>query len=99
MEEVAEFLGVKWQNSLLKPTVNGMPAHANSMYKDQQVTGMVRKATKEKWRSVLTKAELRSAIGTLPDAKRMGYEWQKTLTDSVLLMVDKGRTKVKNLWR
>lgn len=97
MEEVAEFLGIEWQNSLLKPTVNGMPAHANSMYKDRQVTGVVRKATKEKWRSVLTKVEQRAAFGTLQDAKRVGYELQKTLSDSVLLIVDKGRAKMRNV--
>ncbi len=95
MADIADYIGVKWENCLLKPTVNGVPAHANSMYKDRQIKGMVRKATTDKWRTVLTKAEQRAAVGTLKNAKEMGYYWQKTLADSVLLTIDKGWKKVR----
>lgn len=95
MAELAKYIGIEWKNSLLKPSVNGRPAHANSMYEDRRITGMVRRATKDKWKSVLTKAEQRAALGTLQEAKKMGYEWQNTLSDSVLLILDKGRAKVR----
>lgn len=95
LEEISEFFGIKWENSLLKPTVNGRPAHANSMYEDRRITGMVRRPTKDKWKSVLTKAEQRAALGTLPEAKKMGYEWQNTVSDSVLLMFEKGWATVR----
>jgi hypothetical protein len=95
MAEVASFLGIQWNECLLKPTVNGMPAHANSMYKDRQGTGMIRKSTKDKWRTVLTGSEQRSALGTLHSAKKVGYDWKTKTVDSVLLLLDRGWTKVK----
>lgn len=95
MAEIARFLGIQWNASLLQPTVNDMPAHANSMYDDRQVTGTVRKSSKDKWRTVLTRAEQRIALGTLQGARKVGYDWKTTATDSVLLLLERGWTKVK----
>ncbi len=95
MAEVANYIGVKWENSLLKPTINGIPAHANSMYKDRQIKGMIRKATNDKWRSVLTNSEKRAVVGIAHDAKKVGYEWQNTMSDTILLTLEKGWAKAK----
>ncbi|MCI5221386.1 MAG: sulfotransferase [Candidatus Electrothrix sp. AR4] len=95
MAELADFLDIQWDESLLRPTVNGMPAHANSMYKDLQVTGVVRKSSKNKWKTVLTEAEQRMACGTLREAKMVGYDWDVSRKDSLLLLLDRARAKFK----
>lgn len=90
MHNVADFLEVNWTESLLLPTINHMPAHANSMYEDRCVTGRVRKSAGDKWQSVLTRAEQRAALGTLQSAQKVGYDWEKTIKDSVYLSIEKG---------
>lgn len=85
--EITRFLGIQWNASLLRPTVNGMLAHANSMYEDRQVTGTVRKSTKDKWRTVLTRTEQQVALGTIEGAKKVGYEWNITKVDFVSLLL------------
>jgi hypothetical protein len=49
MHQVAQFLHVKWQPSLLTPTVNGLPMRANSMFKDRQVTGVITEKSTKGW--------------------------------------------------
>ncbi|WLE95565.1 MAG: sulfotransferase [Candidatus Electrothrix communis] len=97
MRELAEFIGIEWYNALLKPTVNSVPAHANSMYEDRQSTGVVRKMTGKKYHSVLTKQEQRIALGTLQDAKKVGYLWEKTLSDSAMLVFSNGWNRMKKI--
>jgi hypothetical protein len=95
MMEVADFLEIQWDESLLHPTVNGVSANANSMYEEHQVTGTVRKATEDKWRTVLTGAEQRIALGTLQGAKNVGYDWKVTGTDFLLLWLEEVRTRIQ----
>ena len=95
MKDIARFIDIQWSESLLRPTVNALPAHANSMYKDRQVTGKVGKSTEEKWRTVLTGSEQQVALGTLQGARRVGYDWQTTFANSVLLLFYRGWIKVK----
>ena len=94
MAEIADYIGVGWEDSLLCPTVNALPAHANSMYKDRLVTGQVGRATKGKWKVVLTKSEQRAALATLPEAGKMGYAWSQTKVQVCLLILDKMWAKI-----
>jgi hypothetical protein len=53
MQDIASFLGVPYQNTLLQPTVNGLPARSNSMYEDRRVQGKIISAADERWRKGL----------------------------------------------
>jgi hypothetical protein len=94
MTEIADYIGIGWEDGLLHPSVNGLPAHANSMYEDRRITGMVRRSTRDKWRVVLTRSEQRAVLATLPDAQRFGYEWPQTMAQNFLLLLDKGWSKI-----
>jgi len=54
MRQVAEFLDIKWNTSMLTSTVNGLPMKANSMFKDRQVTGVINSKLTNDWRSELS---------------------------------------------
>ncbi len=94
-KEIASFLGVLWNDSLLHPTVNGRSAHANSMYKERQVTGVIRKSSRDKWRTVLTGVEQRIALNTRRKASRVGYDWNVSTRDALLLPFDRLWDKIK----
>lgn len=85
MRNIVDFSGICWDRKLLKPTINSIPATANSMYKDRQVTGVVRRAQKDKWRQVLSEAEQRVILRTLPDARKVGYNWNVGVINSIMM--------------
>lgn len=55
--DIASFLQIEWNETLLQPTVNSFPANANSMYKDRQAKGIVKKSKQNKWKKVLSAKE------------------------------------------
>lgn len=84
---------------MLGPTVNGLSAHANSMYKERQVTGAVRKSPQNKWRTVLTGPEQRMALNTRNSTGELGYSWEITTKDTLLLPLDMIWDKIKRTLR
>ena len=77
MKEIALFLNICWDDCLLIPTVNSQPAKANTMYKEHQVTGRVRRSVEGKWHGELNADEKRVVCSLLPEAKTLGYIWDK----------------------
>lgn len=75
MKKIADYLGVSWSETLLRPTVNSLPANANSMYADRKATGFIRYSSESKWRKVLTGKEQTLINRTLFDARKVGYHW------------------------
>ncbi|WP_339136375.1 MAG: sulfotransferase [Candidatus Electrothrix sp. GW3-4] len=99
MKRIGGFLGVGWHETMLGPTVNGLSAHANSMYKERQVTGAVRKSPQNKWRTVLTGPEQRMALNTRNSTGELGYSWEITTKDTLLLPLDMIWDKIKRTLR
>jgi len=99
MLKIAEFINIKWNESLLWPTVNSLPAYANSMYKDRQAKGIIKKTDQNKWKKVLTESEQRLALSTLTGAKKAGYEWNITMKDWIRIYIDKYRESLKNIFK
>jgi len=81
MREVGEFLEIRWDERLLKPTINGMAAQSNTMYDDRQVKGVVRPVTESKWRGVLDAREQNMISAIRWDARRVGYSWEQNWLD------------------
>lgn len=54
MQMVSSFIGINWSDTCLTPTVNGLPAKANTMYKDREVVGIIRPSVSDKWRQELS---------------------------------------------
>ena len=77
MTNIANFLGIKIDNNLLYPTVNGLPAKSNTMFKERQIQGKILATLSEKWRTELNTVEQKEVLALLyPVAKRLGYEWK-----------------------
>ena len=76
MQEIAGFLQIGWEDSLLCPTINNRLAKANSMYKDRQATGVVRRSQADKWRSELTVFEQGVVHQTRAQARKVGLNWE-----------------------
>jgi len=77
MKTIASFLGVKIENNLLYPTVNGLPAKSNTMFKDRQIQGKILATLSEKWRTELDPSEQKELYAILyPIAKQLGYDWK-----------------------
>lgn len=76
MRTVAEFLGIPYQASLLRPTQNGEPAHANSMFREDQATGQLLPGRRSRWAETLTAEEQDALLAYYyPVARQMGYTW------------------------
>ena len=78
MKGVTEFLDIAWNESLLKPTINKQPAQANTMYKERRVTGKVRQSGKGRWNDDLSIEEKKTILSILPEARKIGYDWEMT---------------------
>ncbi len=57
MKNIADFLNITFNDALLHPTVNGLPAMANSMDKDRLVYGRINTAMESNWRHKLNMFE------------------------------------------
>lgn len=88
LKKIQNFLGIAWTDSLLIPTVNGRNAQANTMYGDRKIIGRVRKATKDKWKSVLSGSEKRAILNTLKNAEKAGYSWNVTSSDRFIHFIE-----------
>lgn len=87
MKKIAAFLGVDWDDSLLVPTVNSQFAKANSMYKDREVTGVVRRSDSSKWRQELSLYERGVIYQTRSYANKVGYSWPMNLVANCYRML------------
>jgi len=77
MKTIASFLGIKIEKNLLYPTVNGLPAKSNTMFKERQIQGKIFANLSEKWRTELDLSEQQEIYAILyPIAKRLGYDWK-----------------------
>lgn len=81
MGEVGDFLKTRWNESFLRPTVNGMTAQSNTMYTDRQVRGAIRPISGSRWEHVLDPHERVLIRATQRDAARMGYRWKRGLLE------------------
>jgi len=94
MHDIASFLDISWNDCLLKPTVNSQPAKANTMYKERQVTGRVRRSAQDKWREELNDIEKRAVLSILPEAKKVGYTWRMSIRDYLSLLFFRLRNRI-----
>lgn len=78
MQGVAEFLGIRFCESLLTPTENGRPATSNSMYKESRVRGQVLDQSRNRrYLQDLTPGEIEDIITELEDVvPAFGYDWK-----------------------
>jgi hypothetical protein len=71
---LADFLGIEWDENLLRPTVNGAPQVSNSMYGDRRVAGEIVRDAPSRWRTELSPLERRLASAILgPTLRRLGH--------------------------
>lgn len=76
MTKIADFLDIAMEETLLTPTVNGLPAISNSMYKSRQISGQVSGNIQDKWKTELSAYEQQviSAVAYRPAAQQFHYE-------------------------
>ena len=75
MRRVASFAGIEWSDSLLTPTVGGVPATSNSAWSARKVTGEIEGRRLDLWREELGDHDARLvAAATRIAARRHGYE-------------------------
>jgi hypothetical protein len=71
--QLADFLGIDWDESLLRPTVNGVHQVPNSMYGDRRRAGEIVADAPVRWRTELSPLERRLATAILgPTLRRLG---------------------------
>lgn len=78
MREIASFLGIRFEESLLTPTENGRPATSNSMYKESRVRGRVLDQSENtRYLQDLTPQEIGDIVKELGEtAAALGYDWR-----------------------
>lgn len=81
MEMIAVFLGIGCEKSLLVPTINTRFAKSNSMFKDRQVTGLIRPSVNDKWRQELSFHEQGLIHHIRSHADKVGYSWSMNMFD------------------
>jgi hypothetical protein len=81
MRKISAFLGIGWEDSLLVPTVNARIAKANTMYKERQVTGVVRRSVNDKWRHELSFYEQGLIHQIRSHANKVGCSWSMNTSD------------------
>ena len=81
MQNIASFLAIPWQDSLIVPTINGIHATANSMYRDRLVVGAIRKNDKSRWRKELSVFEQAIILQVKGEAENFGYVWDMSMAD------------------
>jgi hypothetical protein len=75
MRRVASFAGIEWSDTLLTPTVGGVPATSNSAWSARKVTGEIEARRLDLWREELGHHEAGLiAAATRTAALRHGYE-------------------------
>lgn len=60
MRRVAGFLGIRWDEGLVQPTIGGRPAKASTMFQERKVEGSILNAPSP-WRDTLTRPEIEAA--------------------------------------
>jgi hypothetical protein len=88
MQAIVAFLGLDYDAALLCPTVNGLPATANSMYSERCVSGRVLHENQPRWRQELTTLEITAMCGlAAKSSKMLGYDVRASLLTRVLARV------------
>lgn len=77
MHRISGFLNISFNEILLTPTENGLPAVSNSMFPQERVKGKISDLGQNKrYLKDLTQDELRDIVTTLySDALEAGYQW------------------------
>ena len=84
MESAASQLGISFHESLLEPTINGMPSTPNSAYDNNREQGKIHAKSLERWRDQLTSREIALIVDQLYDeATALGYDWSELRLSSV----------------
>ena len=78
-QEICTFLGIRFNQSMLVPTVNGQPAIANTAFKNMDFkAGEISQASKDLWQKELTVSEINYTTTLLANASNhYGYKLQK----------------------
>lgn len=73
--EIADHLGIQLTESLFIPSLNGIPAKANSMYEENRTSGVIANhGNNQRWKRVLTKWEKEQIVTVLsPVAESFDY--------------------------
>jgi hypothetical protein len=88
MRDMAAWLNIPYQESLLQPTVNGIPSISNSAFKENRLEGKIHARSLERWREALSPFEIKHIQQTLYDeARAYGYS-REELGVSVLFPVE-----------
>lgn len=79
MRDVARFLEIPYEPTLLIPTQNGINASANSMFVESRVRGTIgKRGMVERWKKGLTEKEKVWVVSTLyAEAVRNSYPWDR----------------------
>lgn len=76
MAAIAAWLGIPDDDSLIQPTINGLPSTPNSAYKENRLQGQIQTKSAEKWRQHLTPGEVWMIVDLIgPEAAACGYDW------------------------
>lgn len=67
MARLAEQLGIPYHDTLLEPTINGMPSTSNSAYRENRLQGQIQTQSLERWRDKLTRGEIAQIVDVLHD--------------------------------
>ena len=75
--QICQFLKIPFENSLLEPTENGVPAMSNSMFKDSRVHGKIlNQSNKKRFQYYLQQSTMKDLLSILErEAKDFGYQW------------------------
>jgi hypothetical protein len=94
MGRIAEFMGIDWADTLLMPTVGGIPATSNSAWSERKVTGEIESRRLDLWREELDarSSELISG-GSRGAARRFGYDLPRPRRPKALVDVASRRAR------
>jgi len=80
IQHLADFIGINFHDSLLTPTINGMPAKASSMFQSRKVDGEIGKEWNNQWEEVLSPAEMKIITAIFyPWMKSIRFPWEASI--------------------
>jgi hypothetical protein len=76
MRRLAARLDIPYADTLVEPTLNGVPSTANSAYASNRLQGTIQAQSLDRWRQHLTPHEIGFIVEALgEEASACGYEW------------------------
>ncbi len=95
MRRTAGFVGIDWADSLLAPTVGGVPATSNSAWSARKVTGEIEGRRLDLWREELDERSSELVCGvTRREARRFGYDLPRPRRPGTLIEIASRRARL-----